>query len=187
MRLVFALALGLLWVQTDRAAEIKAVTLHPGGNVSPETLSKSALLPASPNTKPHRDFASNAVSSAPYRTTRVTRIVYSLGELATPLPSPNVATVSMHNPSRNLPALQIGAYQNEANAQTASLEFNAQYGNASVMAAASIQKVDLGAKGVWYRLRVGPFADRAVAMTTCAKLKAHGASCIMVTDALTRK
>ncbi|MDE3117229.1 MAG: SPOR domain-containing protein, partial [Pseudomonadota bacterium] len=40
----------------------------------------------------------------------------------------------------------------------------------------NIQKADLGAKGIWYRLRVGSFADKAAAGAFCDKLKAdHGA------------
>ena len=111
----------------------------------------------------------------------MTRIAYSLGELAAPLPSPNTAVVLLHTTSGNPPVLQIGAYQSEVNAHAASKEFEVQYGNVDGLATTSIQKVDLGARGVWYRLRVGPFADNAVAMTTCAKLKAQGAACIMVT------
>ena len=42
-----------------------------------------------------------------------------------------------------------------------------------------IQKVALGAKGVWYRLRLGGIADKKAAIELCEKLKAQGASCLV--------
>ena len=44
-----------------------------------------------------------------------------------------------------------------------------------------IQRADLGAKGVFYRLRVGSFADRADASEFCDAVKAAGDNCIVVT------
>ncbi|MGD0145045.1 MAG: SPOR domain-containing protein [Rhizomicrobium sp.] len=41
-----------------------------------------------------------------------------------------------------------------------------------------MKKVDLGDKGIWYRLRVGPFASKTDAGALCGKLKADGGDCI---------
>lgn len=43
-----------------------------------------------------------------------------------------------------------------------------------------VQRADLGAKGVFYRLRVGSFAARDSAMAFCDAIKAGGGSCIIV-------
>lgn len=43
-----------------------------------------------------------------------------------------------------------------------------------------VQRADLGAKGVFYRLRVGAFADRAGASAFCDALKERGQTCIVV-------
>lgn len=43
-----------------------------------------------------------------------------------------------------------------------------------------IQRADLGAKGVFYRLRVGAFAQRTEASEFCDALKARGETCIVV-------
>jgi cell division protein FtsN len=104
-----------------------------------------------------------------------------LAELATPLPPPKASPDVIQNASNNSTGavLQIGAFQNEVGAHAASKAFESRYGNVDGLATTNIQKVDLGAKGVWYRLRVGPFADRAVALAACAKLKAQGADCIV--------
>ena len=37
-----------------------------------------------------------------------------------------------------------------------------------------VQKADLGAKGTWYRLRIGPIADKTAANKLCGQLKSQG-------------
>jgi hypothetical protein len=42
-----------------------------------------------------------------------------------------------------------------------------------------IRRADLGAKGVYYRALVGPFASADQAAGMCSSLKAAGGSCIV--------
>ena len=42
-----------------------------------------------------------------------------------------------------------------------------------------IKKVDLGDKGVWYRLRLAGFSDKSAAQAFCEKLKADGGTCFL--------
>ena len=44
----------------------------------------------------------------------------------------------------------------------------------------SVARVDLGEKGVYFRLRAGPLADRAAAESLCATLSAQNVGCIVV-------
>lgn len=44
----------------------------------------------------------------------------------------------------------------------------------------TVQRADLGAKGVYHRLRVGPFADRESAASACEALQMRGGSCLVV-------
>ena len=44
-----------------------------------------------------------------------------------------------------------------------------------------VQKADLGAKGVWYRLRIGPIADKTAATKLCTQLKSQGLPDCLVT------
>jgi cell division protein FtsN len=37
-----------------------------------------------------------------------------------------------------------------------------------------VQKADLGAKGTWYRLRIGPITDKTAASKLCTQLKSQG-------------
>jgi cell division protein FtsN len=43
--------------------------------------------------------------------------------------------------------------------------------------APDVQQADLGRKGTWFRLRVGPFASLSEASAACAKVKTQGGKC----------
>ncbi len=43
------------------------------------------------------------------------------------------------------------------------------------------RRVDLGAKGIYYRLQTGPFAQRSDAQHLCDQIKARGAGCMITT------
>ena len=43
----------------------------------------------------------------------------------------------------------------------------------------SVRKVDLGAKGTYYRTMVGPFANANEATELCSSLKAAGGQCLV--------
>ena len=74
--------------------------------------------------------------------------------------------------------LQIGSYKSDSEAMHSWNAFKARH----IIAAAyqpDVQKVDLGAKGTWYRLRLGGLADKKSAIVLCERLKAQGGSCII--------
>ncbi len=78
--------------------------------------------------------------------------------------------------------VQIAALRSEAAAVRA--WDDALAGAPDIFAGAErrIQRADLGARGVFYRLRAGAFATRANASEFCAAVKANGASCIVVQE-----
>ena len=73
---------------------------------------------------------------------------------------------------RNIGMAQIKHNQTEALGVFADL----QHRYASLLAdyRPMVQKVDLGAKGIWYRLRIGPIADKTTATKLCTQLKSRG-------------
>jgi cell division protein FtsN len=75
--------------------------------------------------------------------------------------------------------LQIGAYETQEIADGAWAAFKARHAGVAGALAEDVPKADLGAKGTWYRLRMGPFADKAAAAAACEKLKAEGATCFV--------
>ncbi|HEY1638784.1 MAG TPA: SPOR domain-containing protein [Rhizomicrobium sp.] len=72
--------------------------------------------------------------------------------------------------------LQIGSYPSEADANASWQTYRSTHA-AVASYAPDVQKADLGSKGTWYRLRVGPFASLSEASAACARLKAQGGSC----------
>jgi cell division protein FtsN len=73
--------------------------------------------------------------------------------------------------------LQIGAYKSQSDADAAWNTFRTKHAALLSGYGPDVQKADLGAKGVWYRLRVASFADKGAAAATCDRLKAEGAVC----------
>jgi len=75
--------------------------------------------------------------------------------------------------------LQLGAFDSQELAARAWVAFRARYPSVSRRLSPAVQRADLGAKGIMYRLRAGPFADRAAATNACVQLKAAGANCFV--------
>lgn len=74
--------------------------------------------------------------------------------------------------------LQIGSYKSDAEARASWQTFKSGH-DAAAGYEADVKEVDLGARGTWYRLRMGPFPDKSSALEACRKLKADGASCLL--------
>ena len=95
-----------------------------------------------------------------------------------PTPEPKAA-VSASNPAF---MLQIGASQNEKAASESLAHLAKTYPKILGLLDAVVVRADLGNKGVWYRMRVGPFAARSVAGTVCEQLKAVDVGCFVVAN-----
>ena len=48
--------------------------------------------------------------------------------------------------------------------------------------ALDVQRADLGGRGIFYRIRTGPFPNRATAQDMCAQIKAAKLGCLVVRD-----
>lgn len=72
--------------------------------------------------------------------------------------------------------LQIGSYTSEAEANASWQTYKAAHSSVAGFAP-DVAQANLGSKGTWYRLRVGPFATLSEASAACAKLKAQGGKC----------
>jgi cell division septation protein DedD len=73
--------------------------------------------------------------------------------------------------------VQIGAFKSQAEADAAWKTYRSRHAATLSSYAQDVKMVDLGAKGTWYRLRVGSFADKNAAAALCAKLTAEGGAC----------
>ena len=77
--------------------------------------------------------------------------------------------------------VQVAAFRSENAAEAEWRKSAAQHPDLYRGAGKRIQRADLGAKGVFYRLRIGAFAEKSEAMAFCDALKATGDNCIVVT------
>lgn len=77
--------------------------------------------------------------------------------------------------------VQIAALRSEEAAETAWSRVTSSAPELYHGASKRIQRADLGSEGVFYRLRVGAFAERAEAVAFCDAIKESGANCIVVT------
>lgn len=75
--------------------------------------------------------------------------------------------------------VQIGAFKSadEANGQWSRLQ--GKLGGFLDGKSNDVERADLGSKGVYYRLRIGPFASASEAKTYCAGLKERGTDCLI--------
>jgi len=73
--------------------------------------------------------------------------------------------------------LQIGAYKSEADAGAAWITYKAKHAALLAAMTPDVKQVDLGAKGIWYRLRI-IVSDKGSASSLCEKLKSEGGACI---------
>jgi cell division septation protein DedD len=94
-----------------------------------------------------------------------------------PAPPPNATAAGSAVSGKAV--LQIGAYESPEIANGAWTTFRSRHANVAARLAQDVQKADLGAKGTWYRLRVGPFADKAAALAACEKLRSEGGTCFV--------
>jgi cell division septation protein DedD len=79
--------------------------------------------------------------------------------------------------------VQLSALRSEDAAKTAWGRIQNSAPDLFQGATLDIQRADLGAKGVFFRLRVGSFADRDAAKEFCAEVKATGKDCMVVARA----
>ena len=76
-------------------------------------------------------------------------------------------------------AIQVTSERSESKAQAALRALQAKYPNQLSGRQPIIRRADLGAKGTYYRVLVGPFASAEEAAGLCSRLKAAGGNCIV--------
>ena len=148
------------------------------------------VTPARPAAPP-RTINEAAAAPTPHRT--VTRAAppaanapLSLNPNATaPAPAPRRVA---NAPTRMAPAatvasggyaVQVTARRSQADAQAAFRSLQAKYPSQLGGQQPLIKRVDLGAKGIYYRAMIGPYGSSSEASSVCSSLKAAGGACIV--------
>ena len=151
---------------------------------APSTLAKSTKVVARPVAPPPVPASIQPQATKPpaklvpdthTASTETTTKPVDLPPPSTPAPSTPAPTVAASASSDYV--LQIGSYKSEDEASSSWKAYKAKHSIAASHGE-SIKQVDLGAKGTWYRLRIGGFASKDEATAFCAKLKADGGDCI---------
>lgn len=75
---------------------------------------------------------------------------------------------------------QLAALRNESGAQAAWTRMSSRAPGLFGSAHMDVERADLGAQGVFYRLRAGYFSDRANATRFCERVRQMGQDCIVV-------
>ena len=70
--------------------------------------------------------------------------------------------------------VQVASKKNQTEALASYADLQQKYPKLLANYRPMVQKADLGAKGVWYRLRIGPIADKTSASKLCTQLKQQG-------------
>src|SRR5215510_7483327 len=144
--------------ETTADTEESAPAARPASPRQPAPASSNAPLSLNPNAAPSR---------------------------AAPAPSPaQTAAVAPQAPAAASTGgsgsyVQISSQRSESEAQAAFRGLQAKFPDQLGGRQPSIHKVDLGAKGTYYRAMVGPFANASEASQLCSSLKAAGGQCLV--------
>lgn len=102
------------------------------------------------------------------------------GADASPLPTKQDVEIAAVAPANGGVWLQLGAVRDEAGAKAEWARLYKRFPDVLEKLDRRSIPADLGAKGIWLRLQVGPYADAAAADAACRTLAARGASCKIV-------
>jgi len=100
---------------------------------------------------------------------------------ATPAPTRPAPTPAPVAAAPGSYAVQVAALRSQAEAETMWDSFTGKFGG--ILPAASgrdINRVDRGARGIFYQLRVAGFDNKDSASNFCAALKTRGQDCLVV-------
>jgi hypothetical protein len=93
--------------------------------------------------------------------------------------APPPAVVVQTPPPAGSYVVQVAAQKSEGEAQASWQSLQQRYASVLGSQQATIRRVDLGERGVFYRAQVGPFTTRAQASEVCQSLKAAGGECVI--------
>jgi cell division septation protein DedD len=91
---------------------------------------------------------------------------------AAPKPKPAPKPAAKKAPSSYV--VQVGSRKNQTEALATFADMQQKYPSLLGSYRPMVQKADLGSKGIWYRLRIGPIASKSDASKLCTKLKSQG-------------
>jgi cell division septation protein DedD len=144
--------------------KVKTMVVRPDGSVmAPPAVEAPAAVPTA-EAAPQQEVASLQASPPPPE--------------AKPKPAPKPAqTVAAAPQAAAAPTkyvVQVASKKNQTEALASFADMQQKYPALLANYRPMVQKADLGAKGTWYRLRIGPIGDKTAATKLCSQLKSQG-------------
>lgn len=141
----------------------------------------SPPAPAPPaEAAPPAASASSTVASAPAPAPAAPQVAAAPAPGGAAAPATPKATTPATSGAGGGYRLQLGALKTEEAAKSEWQKLQRQNSDVLGKLSVSVARVDLGAKGTYYRLQAGPIADEAKAAQDCAALKSRKIACILV-------
>jgi cell division protein FtsN len=137
----------------DSARKVKTLVVRPDGSVEQPTMQTAAASATAP--------AAAATQPA-----------------AAPAPAPKPTAEVSHKY-----VVQVASKKDQTEALASFADMQQKYPSLLSNYRPMVQRVNLGSKGVWYRLQIGPMADRGSASKLCSQLKSQGLNdCLVMTQ-----
>jgi cell division septation protein DedD len=161
--------------------KVKTMVVRPDGTMAdPPADAAAAEAPAAPEAAaPDAQLATAAAAPAAAEPQEVA----SLQAPPAPAPKPKPAAKPAVQTAAATPAaaagptkyvVQVGSKKNQTDALASFADMQQKYPTLLANYRPMVQKADLGTKGTWYRLRIGPIADKTAATKLCGQLKSQG-------------
>jgi cell division protein FtsN len=156
---------------------VKTLVVRPDGSVMPPPAAApapapapaqqqlAAVAPAPQAAPPAPPPAPAAAAPAPAADPQPVAAIPPPKPKPAPTPAPAAPTKYV---------VQVGSKQNQTDALATFADMQQKYPTLLASYRPMVQKANLGAKGIWYRLRIGPIADKSAASKLCSQLKSQG-------------
>ncbi len=156
--------------------KVKTMVVRPDGSVMvPPEAAAAAEAPVAAAEAPAASEAAPAVAEAPQE---VAALQAPPPHEAKPKPAAKpVVQTAAAAPAAAAPTkyvVQVGSKKNQTDALASFADMQQKYPTLLASYRPMVQKADLGSKGTWYRLRIGPIADKTAASKLCSQLKSQG-------------
>ena len=169
LMLVVAVAFGGFVWQLYSAPEIPRITAPPG----PYKVEPSIEATTAPDQTEQAALGANEAARSPAPTPA------SVAETPAPAAGPPQLPAAPQFVSNGPYVAQLAALQSEAAVDQAWRRLSSRAPQLFEPARLDVERADLGARGIYYRVRAGYFPDRANAARFCERIRQMGQDCIV--------
>lgn len=165
--------------------KVKTMVVRPDGSMAePPADAAAAEAPAAPEAAapaaPNAQLATTAAAPAAAEPQEVASL--QAPPAPAPKPKPAAKPVAQQTAAATPAAaagptkyvVQVGSKKNQTDALASFADMQQKYPTLLANYRPMVQKADLGTKGTWYRLRIGPIPDKTAATKLCGQLKSQG-------------